>query len=98
MTRVEPGAVIRPEIWEHSVRGYPNICGRSRQPQLDACRQLRSMGGLTDHRAEVFRDGSEVADISGMVREGAELTVSKPSEVSFVKYRAPDAGSLLEAA
>jgi hypothetical protein len=98
MTRVERGAVIRPEIWEYSVRGYPNICGRSRQPQLNACRQLRSMSGLTDHRARVFRDGSDLADISDVVRERLELTVSKPSEVSFFRYRALDAGSLLEAA
>jgi len=98
MTRVERGTEIWPGIWEYSVRGYPNICGRSRQPLLDACRQLKSMRGLTDHRAGVFRDGSGVADISGVVGEGAELTVSKPSGVSFVKYRTLDAGSLLEAA
>jgi hypothetical protein len=98
MTRVEGGAEISPGICEYSVRGYPDICGRSRQPLLDACRQLKSMGGLTDHRAGVFRDGSGVADISGVAREEAELTVSKSSEASFVKYRAHDAGSLLEAA
>jgi hypothetical protein len=88
--------MIRLEIWEYSVRGYPNICGRPRQSQLDACRQLRSMGGLTDHCPGVFRNGSGVADISGVER--AELTISKPSEVSFVKYRVPDAGFLPEAA
>jgi hypothetical protein len=54
------------------------------------------MGGLTDHCPGVFRNGSGVADISGVER--AELTISKPSEVSFVKYRVPDAGFLPEAA
>jgi hypothetical protein len=42
-----------------------------------------------------------VADISCLIREGAELTVSEPSgigRVRFVKYRAFDAQSLLEAA
>jgi hypothetical protein len=42
---------------------------------LDACRQLKSMGGLTDHVAGLFRSGTEVADIFCVVREGAELTV-----------------------
>jgi hypothetical protein len=101
MTRVERGAEIGPRILEYSVRGYPNICGRSRQPLLDACGQLKSTGGLTDHRAGVFRGGSEVADISCVVRAGAELTDSEPSGVGkarFVKYGALDAASVLEAA
>jgi hypothetical protein len=101
MIRIERGAEVGPGVWEYSVRGYPNICGRSRQPLLDACRQLKSTGGLTDHRAGVFRRGLEVADISCVVREGAELTVSEPSGVGrarFIKYRALDATSLLEAA
>jgi hypothetical protein len=83
------------------VRGYPNICGRSRQPLLDACRQLKSMGGLTDHRAGVFRPGLDVVDISCVVREGAEFTVSEPSgtgKARFVKYHAFDAASFREAA
>jgi hypothetical protein len=68
---------------------------------LDACRQLKSMGGLTDHVAGLFRSGMEVADIFCVVREGAELTVSEPTGVGrarFIKYRALDPASVLEAA
>jgi hypothetical protein len=68
---------------------------------LDACRQLKSMGGLTDYIAGLFRSGMEVADIFCVVREGAELTVSEPTGVGrarFIKYRALDAASVLKAA
>jgi hypothetical protein len=101
MIRIERGADVGSGIWQYSVCGYPLLSGKSRQPLLDACRQLKSMGGLTDHRAGVFRRGLEVADISCVVREGAELTVSEPSgigRVRFVKYRAFDAAPLQEAA
>jgi hypothetical protein len=99
--RIERGAEVGPGIWEYFVCGYPNISGRSRQPLLDACRQLKSMGGLTDHIAGLFRRGMEVADIFCVVRVGAELTVSEPSgtgKVRFVKYRAFEADRILEAA
>jgi hypothetical protein len=101
MIRIERGTEVGPGIWEYFVCGYPNISGRSRQPLLDACRQLKSLGGLTDHRAGVFRHGSDVADISCMIREGAELTVSEPTgkgKVRFAKYRAFEADPILEAA
>ena len=101
MIRIERGAEVAPGVWQYSVCGYPQVCGKSRQPLLDACRQLKSIGGLTDHLAGVFRSGSDVADIFCVVREGADLTVSEPSgvgKVRFVKYRALDAASLLEAA
>jgi hypothetical protein len=101
MIRIERGAEVAPGVWEYSVCGYPQFRGKSRQPLLDACRQLKSIGGLTDQRAGVFRIGSEVADIFCVVREGAELTVSEPSgsgRARFVKYRALDTTSFLEAA
>jgi hypothetical protein len=101
MIRIERGAEVAPGVWQYSVCGYPQVCGKSRQPLLDACRQLKSIGGLTDHLAGVFRSGSDVADIFCVVRDGAELTVSEPSgagRARFVKYRALDATSLLEAA
>jgi hypothetical protein len=99
--RIDRRAEVAPGVWEYSVSGYPQIRGRSRQPLLDACRQLKSMGGLTDHNAGLFRRGMEVADIFCVVRVGAELTVSEPSgtgKVRFVKYRAFEADRILEAA
>jgi hypothetical protein len=101
MIRIERGAEVGPGIWEYFVCGYPQFCGKSRQPLLDACRQLKSLGGLTDHRAGVFRPGLELVDISCVVREGAELAVSEPSGIGrarFVKYRAFEAAPLEEAA
>jgi hypothetical protein len=99
--RIDRRAEVAPGVWEYSVSGYPQIRGRSRQPRLDACRQLKSMGGLTDHIAGLFRRRMEVADIFCVVRVGAELTVSEPSgtgKVRFVKYRAFEADRILEAA
>jgi hypothetical protein len=101
MIRIERGVEVAPGVWDYSVCGYPQFCGKSRQPLLDACRQLKSIGGLSDHRAGVFRRGLEVPDISCVVREGAELTVSEPpgaGKARFVKYRALDEASLPEAA
>ena len=101
MIRIERGAEVAPGVWEYFACGYPQVRGKSRQPLLDACRQLKSMGGLTDHIAGLFRSGMEVADIFCVVREGAELTVSEPTGVGrarFIKYRALDAASVLKAA
>jgi len=38
--------------------GYPLVCGFSRQPLLDACRQLKSLYGLTGERAGLIPRGT----------------------------------------
>jgi hypothetical protein len=89
MIRIERGAEVGPGIYEYRVWGTP-IFGKSRQPLLDACRQIKAMGGPTKHqRAGVFRKGSTVADISCSVEVGALLTVSEPDKARarFVKYQ-----------
>ena len=67
---------------------YPLVCGYSRQPLLDACRQLKSLYGLTGERVGVFRERSEVADISCPIDVGAATTVQEPDKgvVRFGKY------------
>lgn len=57
MIRIELGAEIdgpkptdgkRHGIFEYQAAGYPLVRGYSRQPLLDACRQLKSLYGLTE--------------------------------------------------
>jgi hypothetical protein len=75
-------------IWAYHAPAYPEVCGYSRQPLLDACRQLKSLYGLTGARAGLFREGSEVADISCPIEVGAATTVKEPDKgaVKFGKY------------
>jgi hypothetical protein len=88
MIRIERGREVGPGIYEYRVQGHP-IFGKSRQPLLDACRQIKSILGVTKERAGVFREGSMVADISCPVEAGALVTVSEPDKgrVRFAKYQ-----------
>jgi hypothetical protein len=65
------------------------IEGRSRQPLIDACRQIKALLGPNDHPAGLFREGRSTPDISCKVEWGASHTVLEPSEgrIRFVKYR-----------
>ena len=75
-------------VWAYHAPGYPQVCGYSRQPLLDACRQLKSLYGLTGERAGLFREGSDSPDISSPIEVGAATTVKEPSNgaVRFGKY------------
>jgi hypothetical protein len=88
MIRIEREREVGPGIYEYRVWGHP-IFGKSRQPLLDACRQLKAMGGFTGQRAGVFREGSIVADISCLVEAGALVTVKEEDKgrVKFTKYQ-----------
>jgi hypothetical protein len=86
MIRIERGAEVGPGIYEYQVWGYP-VFGKSRQPLLDACRQLKAIGVPTKTVAGIFRKGSMVADISCSVEVGALLTVSE-AEKGRVKFAA----------
>ena len=98
MIRIERGAEVdgpkgeggprRHGVWEYHVVAYPLVCGYSRQPLLDACRQFKSLYGLTAEIAGVFREGSEVEDVSCVIGKGALLTVSDPSngKIRFAKF------------
>ncbi len=71
--------------WAYRADGgqYPLVCGYSRQPLLDACRQLKSLYGLNGERAGLFREGRDTPDISCPVEVGAATTVQ---ESRFAKY------------
>ena len=88
MIRIERGAEVSPGIWEYFIPAF-RLRGKSRQPLLDACRDIKRMGGPTGERAGLFREGSDIPDISCTVEAGALLTVSEPDRgsVHFVKYR-----------
>jgi hypothetical protein len=73
-------------IFEYHAPAYPLVRGYSRQPLLDACRQLKSLYGLTQSLAGLFREGSEIADISCPLEAGAATTVSE-SSTRFAKYQ-----------
>jgi hypothetical protein len=89
MIRIERGAEVGPGIWEYRAPTYPSVFGKSRQPLLDACRQLESILGDTSVAVGVFRDGSDVPDLSCALRTGARTMVSESDRdgVRFVKFR-----------
>jgi hypothetical protein len=87
MYRIERGEEVSPARWAYTVGGTP-LGGVSRQPLLDACRQLKSLyGSMADDRAGVFRAGHDEADISCPVMAGADLTVDEGGRrPRFVKW------------
>jgi len=94
MIRIERGAEALPGIWEYAVPSL-HLCGKSRQPLLDACRQIKRMGGDTSQRCGMFREGRERPDISCVVERGAELTVSESDAgIRFRKFRTFDFSGL----
>ena len=95
MIRIERGSEVSPGIWEYRIRSL-RLCGKSRQPLLDGCRQIKRALGETTKRAGVFRNGSDVPDISCSVEKGALVTVSETDKggVRFSKYEAFDRSRL----
>ena len=74
--KVIRGAEVSPGMWAYAVPSL-RLCGRSRQPLLDACRQIKSILGGTGRRAALFREGRELADISCPVNVGAATAVKE---------------------
>jgi hypothetical protein len=97
MIRIERGAELdgpsprsgkRHGVFQYSCPEYPAECGFSRQPMLDACRQLKRILGPTASRAGVFREGRDTPDLSCQIEIGAATTVKEPfnSKITFGKY------------
>jgi hypothetical protein len=86
--RVIRGVEVKPGIWAYSVAQY-GVQRRSRQPLLDACRQLKRMGVALDARVGLFREGRQQADITCSVEVGAGLTVDEAGP-RFAKWRPRD--------
>jgi hypothetical protein len=97
MIRIELGREVGPGIFEYAIPSI-QICGRSRQPLLDACRAIKRAGDPTEEAGEhagVFRDGKAEPDISCLVLKGAELAVSEPNhgKIRFSKFREFDSSA-----
>jgi hypothetical protein len=78
MIRVERGAEISPGVFAYTVPSL-GLSGQSRQPRLDACRQIKALLGPTGQLAGLFREGSSDWDICRRVDVGAEFTVKEES-------------------
>ena len=87
MIRVERGDEISPGIFAYTVPSL-GLSGRSRQPLLDACRQIKSLLGPTGQLAGLFRQGHSEWDVRCRVDVGAELTVKEESAggIRFAKH------------
>ena len=97
MIRIERGAEVSPGIWEYAVQSL-HLGGRSRQPLLDACRQIKRMGGVTtNQQIGIYREGRDEPDMFCPLEVGAAYTVSEPAKggsPKFVKYQTFDFSGL----
>lgn len=73
-------------VFAYHATGYPLVRGFSRQPLLDACRQLKSLYGLPRGAVVgLFRKGREVADLACPLDVGAATTV-RELNTTFRKF------------
>jgi hypothetical protein len=85
--KVIRGNEVSPGIWEYTVPSL-TLSGRSRQPLLDACRQIQRTGADPRTPAIIYREGVEHPDMSTTVGYGANLTVSETDKgIRFVKFK-----------
>jgi len=87
MIRVERGAETSPGVFAYTVPSL-GLSGRSRQPLLDACRQIKSLLGPTGQLAGLFQEGHSEWDVCCRVDVGAYLTVKEESAggIRFAKH------------
>lgn len=78
----------RPGVFAYTVPAH-GLSGASRQPLLDACRQLQRILGDTGELVGQFREGRDVPDMTCALNVGARLTVTEPDKgrPQFVQYR-----------
>lgn len=92
MLRVELLGEARPGVykWVCRVAGEP-VEGLSREPLLDACRKLKSIGVAPEAECGLFRKGRSDWDLKTTVGYGAGLTVHETVEKAprFTKHKVP---------
>jgi len=98
MIRVERGGEISPGVFAYTVSSL-GLSGQSRQPLLDACRQIKSLLGQTGQLAGLFRERRSEWDIRCTVDVGAELTIKEESKggIRIAKHK-PFTATFREAA
>lgn len=89
--RVIRGSEVSPGVFEWeciSAAMGLSLRGKSKQPLLDACREIKRAVGPTEDTAGIYREGRQEADMSCPVNSGASLTVSEPDKgrIKFVPY------------
>jgi len=97
MIRVVLGEEVKPGMSAYVVEGY-DLRGQSRQPLLDACRSLKSLGVDTKTAVGTFRGERTEPNLTCTVGAGAATTVSEPDKgiVKFVKYQPFDFSTVRE--
>ena len=94
MIRVELGGEVdRHGRWRWTCPRY-GLRGVSRQPLLDACREIKRMGGDTAEAVGLFREARSTPDMTCGVGWGADHTVSEPLDgrIRFAKWVAHPMG------
>lgn len=74
MIRIDRGLEVRPGVWAYCIPSL-DLEGVSRQPLLDACRQICAILGDTWETAVIFREGRSEPDMTCDVAKAAMLTV-----------------------
>ena len=85
----DPDDREHPGTWDYRIPEF-GVGGRSRQPLLDACRQIKRMGGDPARLAALSREGCEHWDIRCSVEVGASTTVEDPDrgQIRFRPFKA----------
>jgi hypothetical protein len=80
-------------VFRYSCVAYPSVQGFSRQPLLDACRQLKSLYGLTaPHQVALYREGRDTPDLSCPI--DTRFKKYKPFKLGIFKEEHVDASPL----
>lgn len=98
--------MIRVEIEEENNTGryavvipYYRLSFKSRQPLLDACREIKSIGGDPTHTCGLFRKERDDPDLTCTVEWGAGRVVSESAgRPRFQKFRPFERQAFMEAA
>ena len=87
MIRVELGGEIKNRgVWRWTCPRY-GLAGRSRQPLLDACREIKRMGGDPADIVGLFREARSMPDMTCTIGVGAGLTVDESRTPRFAKWK-----------
>jgi hypothetical protein len=91
MIKIELGSEVAPGVFEFSIPSIA-VSGRSRQPLLDGCRQIKRVLGPTkaeQAHAGLYRPGRPHPDLHCLVAVGAGLSVAEPSSgrIRFAKFQ-----------
>lgn len=86
MIRVRILGAAHNGTFPYRVEGWP-VEGRSREPLLDACRELERMGVATRRQIGLFWPGTEEWALRTTVGHGARLTV-REDRTCFERFKA----------